>query len=96
MKSTCINCFKNLSIESRIKIFEYLSKLGEKSVGDITKFVNLKQPTVSYHLKEMEASGLLKKRIKGRVVLYSVGESCPHDGHKCIVLLHAHTAQVNC
>ena len=45
-------------------MFEYLSETGEKSVGDITKFINLRQPTVSYHLKEMVQSGLLKKRIE--------------------------------
>jgi DNA-binding MarR family transcriptional regulator len=76
-------------------MFEYLSTSGEKSVGDITKFINLKQPTVSYHLKEMVVSGLLKKRVDGRGVFYSVGESCPHDGHKCIVQLHAQSAKVS-
>lgn len=76
-------------------MFEYLSASGEKSVGDITKFINLKQPTVSYHLKEMVNSGLLKKRADGRGVFYSIAEACPHDGHKCIVQVQAEPAQVN-
>jgi len=85
MKSNCLTCFKNLSVESRVRIFEYLTGSGEKSVNDITRFINLKQPTISYHLKEMVESGLLKKRLDGRGVYYSVGEKCPHDGQRCIV-----------
>lgn len=85
MKAVCVTCFKNLSVESRAKIFEYLEKTGEKNVTQITKFISLKQPTVSYHLKEMVNSGLLEKRFLGRGVYYSVGHFCPHDGQKCIV-----------
>jgi|694.fasta_scaffold11808_11 DNA-binding transcriptional ArsR family regulator len=86
MKSRCVLCFKTLSVESRVKILEYLVLSGEKSVNEITRFINLKQPTVSYHLKEMEHAGLVIKRADGRGVYYSISSNCPHDGQKCIVL----------
>lgn len=85
MKSECVNCFKNLGVDSRVKIYAYLRLNAEKSVSDITNFIGLRQPTVSYHLQEMLKSGLLSKKSHGKSVLYSVNHDCPHDGHKCVV-----------
>lgn len=65
---------------SRRKIYEYLAKRGEKTVAEITKIMKLRQPTVSYHLKEMKKEGLLASRKEGREVYYSVKMSCPEGG----------------
>lgn len=65
---------------SRRKIYEYLSMKGERTVAEITKMVDLRQPTVSYHLKAMKKQGLLTSRKEGREVFYSVKMSCPEGG----------------
>ena len=68
-----------------MKIFEYLAKVGSDSVSHIVGVVKLTQPTVSYHLKEMERSGLLKSRKAGKEVFYSVSHSCPYDNTSCVL-----------
>ena len=68
---------------SRRKIYEYLSSKGEKTVGEITKKLKLKQPTVSYHLKKMRAGGLVRARKKGREVFYRINKVCP-EGRICL------------
>lgn len=65
---------------SKRKIYEFLSLEGEKTVGEITKKLKLKQPTVSYHLKMMEKEGLLKAKKKGREVFYQIKLTCPEGG----------------
>lgn len=65
---------------SRRKIYEYLARQGEKTVTEITKIIKLRQPTVSYHLKQMEKEGLLASRKEGRKVYYSVKMICPEGG----------------
>lgn len=87
MKNLCSECFRNLGVESRLRIFNYLSKKenAKANVTEITQHIGLKQPTVSYHLKEMQESGLLKRITEGKEVYYSINHNCPHDGIKCIV-----------
>lgn len=65
---------------SRRKIYEYLTLHGEKTVGEITQYMKLRQPTVSYHLKEMKKEGILTSRRQGREVFYSVKLRCPEGG----------------
>jgi len=65
---------------SRRKIYEILSLAGEKTVSDLTLLMGLRQPTVSYHLKQMEKEGLLGSRKEGRKVFYSVKMTCPEGG----------------
>ena len=65
---------------SRRKIYEYLTRRGEKTVAEITKIMKLRQPTVSYHLKQMDKEGLLASRKEGRKVYYSVRMTCPEGG----------------
>ena len=65
---------------SRRKIYQYLFSEGEKTVGEITKKLRLRQPTVSYHLKMMEKEGLITSQKKGREVYYKVALACPEGG----------------
>lgn len=85
MKDLCLGCFKNLSTGSRFKIYEYIKNHKDVCVTDITQFTKLKQPTVSYHLKEMEDSGLVNRVAEGKKVFVTINKKCPHDGVKCIV-----------
>ncbi len=76
----CPLAMPQMADPSRRKIYEFLSMAGEKTVAEITKMIKLRQPTVSYHLKEMKKEKLLKSRKKGREVFYSVKMSCPEGG----------------
>ncbi len=65
---------------SRRKIYEYLATHGEKTVSEITQYMKLRQPTVSYHLKEMKKEGLVSSRREGKRVYHAVKMLCPEGG----------------
>jgi DNA-binding transcriptional ArsR family regulator len=82
----CVNCFKSISVPSRMIIYNYLNFTKvEATVGDIVHQIDLTQPTVSYHLKEMKHAGLLKSKRVGKEVYYSVNHICPHHKQECIL-----------
>ena len=85
MKTMCARCFKNLGVDSRVKIYFYLLENQNLSVSELVSRIGLRQPTVSYHLLEMTKSGLLNRKSEGKNVLYSVNPDCPHDGTKCVI-----------
>lgn len=67
-------------------IYNFLRKSNsEVTVGQIVDQVNLTQPTVSYHLKEMRHSGLLSSRKEGKEVYYFVNELCSYHNVECIL-----------
>ena len=76
IKDKCPNCFKALSVPVRAKIYNLILKNGKMSVNEIVDKFKLTQPTISYHLKDMEKAGLIKSKKVGRRVIYSVAENC--------------------
>ncbi len=76
----CPLAMPQMADESKRKIYEFLSMAGEKTVSELTLMLKLKQPTVSYHLKQMEKEGLLKSKKEGRKVVYSVKMEGPEGG----------------
>lgn len=76
----CPLSMPHMSDPSKRKLYEVLSMSGEKTVSELTLMMKLKQPTVSYHLKQMEKEGLLASRKDGRKVYYFVKMSCPEGG----------------
>ena len=81
----CTHCFKSVSVPARMVIYNYLKKKGHATVGEIVGQVSLTQPTVSYHLKEMKHSGLLRSKKVGKEVHYALNVECPHIEQKCIL-----------
>lgn len=63
--------FKALSDETRLKIVEMLS-CGELCACDILEPFNITQPTLSYHMKTLTESGLVKSRKDGSWIRYSI------------------------
>ena len=59
--------FHSLSDPSRRRILALLRESSELSVGDIAKAFDMSLNGVSKHLKVLEASGLLLRRVEGRV-----------------------------
>lgn len=81
----CSACFKALSVPSRLKIYTYLAKNKSATVSEIVEVVGLKQPTVSYHLKEMENLGMIDHVKKGKEVFYSLDAKCHSLGKDCFL-----------
>ena len=57
----------------RLKLFRLLVRHAPQGlcVGDLLKHVDLAQPTLSFHLKELSAAGLLARSKQGRQVFYA-------------------------
>lgn len=64
---------KALSDETRVKIFDMLSK-GELCACNILEEFNITQPTLSYHMKILYESGLVSSRKDGVWMKYSVNK----------------------
>jgi DNA-binding transcriptional ArsR family regulator len=65
---------KSLSDENRLRILLYVND-GKKSVSSIVEELNLSQPLVSHHLKELRRSLLVKVERSGPFVYYEIADS---------------------
>src|SRR6476659_10217400 len=65
---------KALAHPARIAILHYLAKQDSCMCGDIVEVLPLSQSTVSQHLKELKAAGLIKGDIDGVKVCYCIDE----------------------
>jgi len=68
------NDMKALGHPARIAILEVLIKKQACICGDIVEDLPLSQSTVSQHLKELKAAGLIKGEIEGVKVCYCINE----------------------
>ena len=65
--------FKALSDPNRVRIVNRLATGSSPAcVCDITALLDVSQPTVSFHLKKLVASGLLEREQRGVWAYYSV------------------------
>jgi len=55
---------------ARISILQYISKQSSCSCNDIVDEIGLSQPTISQHLKVINAAGLLKGNYEGKSICY--------------------------
>lgn len=62
---------KSLSDENRLRILLYVSN-GKKSVSSVVEHLNLSQPLVSHHLKELKRSLLVKIERSGPFIYYEL------------------------
>ena len=84
-KAGCPVCFKALSTDVRSSIVNLIQESGQLSVMDVVANFKLTQPTISYHLAELEKSGILRSATRGRQVFYKVDPNCPQDSKRCIL-----------
>jgi hypothetical protein len=80
-KAACFNCFQSLSVPARFQIFQALnhsSRPRSLTVSDLANLTSLSQPTVTFHLNQLENSGLIKRRKRGRQVFCQISPKCPH------------------
>jgi DNA-binding transcriptional ArsR family regulator len=65
---------KSLSDENRLRILLCVNA-GKKSVSSIVEELNLSQPLVSHHLKELRRSLLVKVERRGPFVYYEIADA---------------------
>ena len=63
---------KALAHPARIAILQLLAAKNTCQCGDIVEELPLSQSTVSQHLKELKAAGLIKGEIEGAKVCYCI------------------------
>jgi DNA-binding transcriptional ArsR family regulator len=81
--------FKVFSDPTRLKILELLRE-REYNVSEIMTALNLKQSTVSQHLRMLKDCGVVENKKEGREVIYSLRDELVSDildlGEKLLVL----------
>ena len=65
---------KALAHPARVAILQHLLKRQTCICGDLVEELPLAQATVSQHLKELKAVGLIKGEIEGTSVCYCINE----------------------
>jgi DNA-binding transcriptional ArsR family regulator len=65
---------KAIAHPARVAILQFLAKQQSCMCGDIVEELPLSQSTVSQHLKELKAAGLIKGDIDGAKVCYCIDE----------------------
>jgi len=66
---------KAFSHPARVAILQFLIKKQGCICGDIVDEIPLSQSTVSQHLKELKAAGLIKGEIEGTKICYCIDEN---------------------
>jgi len=69
------NCAKALAHPARIAIIQHLLLVKSCICGDIVNELPLAQPTVSQHLKELKAAGIIKGSIEGNAICYCLNSN---------------------
>lgn len=63
---------KALAHPARIAILQYLARTNACICGDLVEELGLAQATISQHLKELKAVGLIQGTIEGTSVCYCI------------------------
>ena len=64
---------RSLSDENRLRILHYISG-GKRSVTSIVEELNLSQPLVSHHLRELKRSLLVRMERNGPFIYYELSD----------------------
>jgi DNA-binding transcriptional ArsR family regulator len=65
---------KLLSNPARVAILEFLMRTPQCICNDIVEEVQLAQPTISLHLKDLKQAGWITGTIEGRQICYCIDE----------------------
>ncbi len=74
---------KALAHPSRLLIVSELS-IGKRCVGELTNLVGARMPTVSRHLSQLRAVGIVHEEKRGAKVFYRVSLPCVLKMFECI------------
>jgi predicted transcriptional regulator len=69
-----IKIFNNLAQETRFSVFKLLVKANDDGMkpSDLLKKIKISNGTLSFHLKELENSGLITSEREGRNITYRI------------------------
>ena len=65
------------SSKPRMKILKLIARLGTLNVSDIARRIGLNYSTTNEHLKLLEAEGVLRQTVYGRIRMYRFAEASP-------------------
>ena len=65
------------SSKPRMKILKLIARLGTLNVSDIARRIGLNYSTTNEHLKLLEAEGVLRQTVYGRIRMYRFDEVSP-------------------
>ena len=91
MTETLLAFFKAMADESRLRIIGLLAQ-GERSVQELARALDLKEPTVSHHLAILKAQGLVTARAEGTTRWHALDLAVLEQLSKRV--LHSATAKV--
>ena len=74
---------KALAHPTRLFIVDELSR-GERCVCELTDMIGVEMPTVSRHLSQLKAAGILEDDKRGSQVFYRLRVPCVLNFFKCI------------
>lgn len=74
---------KALAHPTRLFIVDELSR-GERCVCELTDMIGVEMPTVSRHLSQLKAAGILDDEKRGAQVFYRLRVPCVLNFFKCI------------
>lgn len=74
---------KALAHPTRLFIVDELSR-GERCVCELTDMIGVEMPTVSRHLSQLKAAGILEDEKRGAQVFYRLRVPCVLNFFKCI------------
>ena len=63
------------SSKPRMKILKLIARLGTLNVSDIARRIGLNYSTTNEHLKLLEAEGVLRQTVYGRIRMYRFNEA---------------------
>lgn len=70
-----VKAFDALSQDTRLQILTLLAKANAKAglpAGEISEVLGIPQNTLSFHIAQLEAASLVRRRRQGRYIIYSV------------------------
>lgn len=73
-----IDILKIVSDENRVKIIQLIVK-GEECSCDLLSSLDISQPTLSYHLKQLHLAGIIRSQKEGTKVHYSVNKELLYE-----------------
>ena len=81
-KNTLATMFKVLAHPARLAILQYIMNQKACICNDLVEELGLAQATISQHLKELKASGLIQGTIEGKSVCYCINDTVWKDFSK--------------
>ena len=72
--TNALGALSALAQETRLSLFRQLVVAGAEGLpaGELARRLGIAAPTLSFHVSQMQAAGLLRSRREGRSILYAV------------------------